>query len=397
VTTEKHTSRLLELLRTASPAQAVLKAHRADRGLADAVRFPFLALVGQVEMKTALILALVNPHVGGVLLIGPRGTGKTTAVRGLVELLPSVQRSLCALGCTPEAVQAGGMDAICPQCAQKLGYGDPLTATDRMRLVELPLNARLEDVIGGVNERMALEQQKVQLERGILSHADQNLLYCDEVNLLDDTIVNAILDAAAQGHYTVRRGPLSNTYRARLVLIGSMNPEEGNLRPQIMDRFGLRVVVSGLADPQERLAGARAVQAFSANRYEFAGRFVEATQLVADEISAARARLPQVTVTPEAEQATLDLVSRLQIQSLRAEIVTLQAARARAAADERLTANVADVVAVAPMALRLRFSPFIAQYAEVHQKEQAVIQEAIDALGLPSRASQDEEVAHEPA
>jgi magnesium chelatase subunit I len=104
-----------------------------------------------------------------------------------------------------------------------------------------------------------------------------------------------------------------------------------------------------------------------------------------------------VTVTPEAEQATLDLVSRLQIQSLRAEIVTLQAARARAAADERLTANVADVVAVAPMALRLRFSPFIAQYAEVHQKEQAVIQEAIDALGLPSRASQDEEVAHEPA
>jgi magnesium chelatase subunit I len=388
MTVEKPSSQLLQLLEETSPAQAVLRASRADRGLADAVRFPFLALVGQVEMKTALILSLVNPHLGGVLLIGPRGTGKTTAVRGLVELLPPVQRSACALGCTPEAAAAGGMDAICPQCAKKLGQGDPITAPDRMRLIDLPLNARLEDVVGGIDERLALEQQKIRLERGILSYADHNLLYVDEVNLLDDAIANAILDAAAQGYYTVRRGPLTNTYRARLTLIGSMNPEEGNLRPQIMDRFGLRVVVRGLTDVEKRLEVTRRVQAFDTNRYEFIARFAEATIEVADEITKARERLPQVKLTKEAERAALELAHKLQIQSLRAEIVTLQAARARAASDARDTAGVTDVAAVAPMALRLRYSPFIAAYVQGRQEEETAIQRAIDELEPSAEAGE---------
>jgi magnesium chelatase subunit I len=371
---------LLELLERANPARAVLKASRQEKGVGDAVRFPLLALVGQAEMKTALIMALVNPNLGGVLLIGPRGTGKTTAVRGLVDLLPTVERSLCPEGCTPEAAEAGGMDAICPECAQKLGYGEPLTAPDRMRLLELPLNARLEDVVGGVNERLALEQRKVRLERGILSYAHQNLLYVDEVNLLDDVIVNAILDAAAQGYYTVRRGPMANTYQARLTLIGSMNPEEGRLRPQILDRFGLRVAVSGLTDPAERLEATRRVQAFHANRYAFAGRFADATLQVAEEVNSARQRFSRVQIAPEAEQAALALVRSLQIQSMRAEIVTLQAARARAALDERDVADVGDVTAVAPMTLRLRYSAFIDDYVQARQKEEGSIKEAIEAV-----------------
>jgi magnesium chelatase subunit I len=354
------------------------------------MRYPYLAVVGQVEMKTALILSLINPHLGGVLLIGPRGTGKTTAVRGLIDLLPNIQRSTCPLGCTPEAAEAGGMDAICRECAQKLGHGEPITAPDRMRLIELPLNARLEDIVGGINERLALEQQKIRLERGILSYADQNLLYVDEVNLLDDAIANAILDAAAQGYYTVRRGPLANTYRARLTLVGSMNPEEGNLRPQIMDRFGLRVIVRGLADVEERLEVTRRVGAFAANGYDFAGRFAEATLQVAEEINQARERLPRVTVTPEAERVALALAGKLHIESLRAEIVTVQAARARAAADEREVAGVADVAAVAPMALRLRYSPFIAEYAKSRQDEDAAIREALEALEPPGAASEAE-------
>jgi magnesium chelatase subunit I len=378
------TSQLLQLLEKGDPAKAVLRAPLPDRGTTDIARFPFLAVVGQAEMKCALILTLINPLIGGVLLIGPRGTGKTTAVRGLVDLLPTVERSMCPRGCTPEAAEAGGMDAICPECAQKLGHGEPLTARDRMRLIELPLNSRLEDVIGGINERVALEQKKVRLERGILSYADTNLLYVDEVNLLEDTIVNAILDAAAQGYYTVRRGPLTNTYRSRFVLIGSMNPEEGKLRPQIMDRFGLRVVVGGLTDVEERREGVRRVQAFAANPYGFTVHLAAATAQVAEDVRAARERLPQVTVSPTAEEAALQLVNQLHIQSLRAEIVLLQSARARAAADERETVSVDDVVAVAPMALRLRFSPFIAKYEEARDREDQAIQEALDVLAITS-------------
>jgi magnesium chelatase subunit I len=337
-------------------------------------------------MKSALILSLINPFIGGVLLIGPRGTGKTTAVRGLTDLMPTVQRSTCAQGCTPEAAEAGGLDAICPSCAKKLGEGEPIMAPDRMRLIELPLNARLEDVIGGINERIALEQQRIRLERGILSFADQNVLYVDEVNLLNDDIVNAILDAAAQGHYTVRRGPLTNTYHARITLVGSMNPEEGSLRPQIMDRFGLRVVVGGLTDMEERREVARRAQAYAKNGYEFAARLAEATWQVAQDIDAARARLQQVTVSPGAENVALELVNQLHVQSLRAEIVMLHAARARAAADEREQANAGDVVAVAPMVLRLRYSPYVSEYIEARSQEDQAIQKAIDVLSLTSDA-----------
>jgi magnesium chelatase subunit I len=221
-------------------------------GLAEVLPFPFLAIVGQHDMKLSLILALINPAIGGVLLIGPRGTGKTTAVRSLVDLLPQVPRSLCYYGCLPEDVEAGGIDAVCPDCARKYAEGEPLAKLDRVRLVELPLNARLEDVVGGLDERASLHD-RMRLHRGLLSQADRNLLYVDEINLLDDDVVDALLDAAAQGSFTVRRGPVSATYWSRFVLVGSMNPEEGRLRPQIQDRFGLRVIVHGLENPAERL------------------------------------------------------------------------------------------------------------------------------------------------
>ena len=355
-------SELLRLLQRHSPAQAVLGAHVGDRGLADEARFPFLALVDQVEMKSALLLTLINPAAGGVLLIGPRGTGKTTAVRGLLDLLPQVQRSTCPNGCDPQAAEVAGMDGVCPDCAAKLIRGESITAPDRMRLIELPLNAKLDDVVGGINERIALEQHKVRLERGLLSMADQNLLYVDEVNLLADDVADAILDAAAQGIYTVRRGPLAATYRARIVLVGSMNPEEGKLRPQIQDRFGLRVLVRGLVDSDNRLEVYRRVSAYQANPHALRAVWAAETLAAAAEIAQARARLPQVKLTPQVERTGMAWVKRLGIDSHRAEIVLFEAARAHAASDGRVQADLSDLRAVAGMALRQRRSRFMDDY-----------------------------------
>lgn len=217
---------ITHLLEVASSRRFLAAVEPGDRGLAESLPFPFLAFVGEGEMKLALLLAIINPAVGGVLLLGPRGTGKTTAVRSLAPLLPSVPRSLCPYGCLPEDIETGGMDAVCPDCARKYGLGEPLTFSDRMKLMELPLNAQLPDVIGGLDERAALHQRH-RLHPGILAQADRNFLYVDEINLLADDITDAILDAAAQGMYTVRRGALAAFYRSRFVLVGSMNPEEG--------------------------------------------------------------------------------------------------------------------------------------------------------------------------
>lgn len=365
-------SKLLDLL-LQSPTYKMRELPEQDFGLAEDEPFPFLGVVGQDEMKLALLLALINPYVGGVLLIGPRGTAKTTAVRALTDLLPNVRRSLCVHGCTEAMAEQEGMAAICTACAEKFGYGQPLTVEDRVRMLELPLNARLEDVVGGINERVALEQQRVRLERGILGHADGQILYIDEVNLLDDVITDAILDAAAQGHYTVRRGPLKLRYRARFMLIGSMNPEEGRLRPQIMDRFGLRTVVKGLEDGEHRFLAYQNALHYRHNPTHFASLYAAETLELAEEVEAARQRLDHVTISDAARQLGVSLVQALQIDSNRADITLFEAARAHAAADEREEVTPADIQAVAMLALRLRRSDHLARYFKDQEQEDEVV------------------------
>ena len=354
-------SRLLEMLNE-SGARRILREPETDLGIAENLPYPFLAIVGQLEMRTALLLSVINPAVGGVLLIGPRGTGKTTAVRSLVDLLPYNE--------IVEEDDAGQDEATASVQYQPV------------RLIELPLNARLEDVVGGINERIAVQQGRVRLERGILARADGNLLYIDEVNLLDDVIVDAILDAAAQGSYTVRRGAMAGTFRSQFVLIGSMNPEEGRLRPQIMDRFGLRVPVQGLLDRQDRLMVYRRVRRFQTNRLRFLAEWMPVTQQAREEVIHARELLKETELDDEAVEVGLALVQQLGIDSHRAEYAMFEAARAYAAGDGRVVADVQDVRAVAPMALRQRRSQFMTDYFDQQQDEDETIRAQIDALAV---------------
>jgi magnesium chelatase subunit I len=376
-----HTFRTLRELVDFVSGKSLTELPQEDSGLAEPLPFPFLAIIGQREMKLALMLGLVNPNLGGILLIGPRGTAKTTAVRSLLDLLPHVERSACHYGCLPEDVETGGITAICPDCAEKYAAGEPLTVSDRARLVELPLNARLEDVIGGIDERAVVTHERMRIRRGILTQADRNLLYIDEVNMLADEIVDAILDAAAQGTYTVRRGPVSATYRARFLLIGSMNPEEGRLRPQILDRFGLRVIVKGLEKQTDRLEAYRRVQAYLANPRQMIAQFAEEIQAASEEIQAARQRLRDVTIPDRVANPAIKLVQKMGIDSLRAEITWFESARAHAAADGRTRVTTDDLKTVAPMALRLRRSPFMTEYINNQQGEEEELGTLLNTLG----------------
>jgi magnesium chelatase subunit I len=367
---------LKDLIETVSGKKWAETQAQQDSGIAEVLPFPFLAIVGQVEMKYALLLALVNPAIGGVLLIGPRGTGKTTAIRGLVDLVPEVPRSLCYYGCLPEDIEAGGIDAVCPNCAQKYAKGEPLAVMDKVRLVELPLNARLEDVIGVVDQE-SVDLQRLRLNRGILGRADRNLLLVDEVNLLSDDVVDAILDAASYGSYTVRRGAAAATYRARFVLIGTMNPEEGRLRPQIMDRFGLRLVVRGLDDIDQRSEAFKRVQAYLANPRQVMLEYSDETRIAQAEIQIARDILPDVKIPEQVSRYGLDMIKQLNIDSLRAEITLFESSRAFAALDNRKEVSMEDVNIIAPMALRMRRSKFIEDYLSDQDQEENQIKNVV--------------------
>lgn len=376
----KKTSLLLQLLHDAG-SDRILEMKTPDLGFAEHRPYPFLAIVGQVEMRTALLLSVINPAIGGVLLIGSRGIAKTTAVRSLSGILPDVEVSDCEEGVLPEDMKHPDAEFLYPDCYEKFKKNEPISHYEPVKLVELPLNARLEDVVGGINERVAVQRNTIRLERGILARADNNILYIDEVNLLDDQIVDAILDAAAQGSYTVRRGAMVGTYRSKFVLIGSMNPEEGRLRPQILDRFGLRVNVRGLSTVEERLEVYKRVRAYRANPTQFIKQWDDATQEALVDVVYARELLKETVVDDEALQLGLKLVQSLKIDSTRAEYTMFEAARAHAAADGRKMATTDDIRVVAPMALRQRRSEFMANFVDMQEAEDKQITQLFNTIG----------------
>jgi magnesium chelatase subunit I len=379
---QEKSSALLRILRDYSYKQ-ITEAPEPDLGLAEHRPFPFLAIVGQAEMRTALLLAVVNPAIGGVLLIGPRGTGKTTAVRSITGILPHIEVSDCEETVLPEDLEAlDPEDAkyLYPDCYDKWQRGEEISHYEAVSLVELPLNARIEDVVGGINERAAVHRNLIRVERGILSRADNNLLYVDEVNLLDDQIVDVILDAAAQGSYRVRRGAVVGTYRSRFVLVGSMNPEEGRLRPQILDRFGLRVNVRGIMTTDERAEIYNRVRAYKRNPSKFIREWEAETSATQDEVLVARELLKVTELSDEAFKLGLELVNQLDIDSHRAEYTMFEAARAYCAADGRTKVNVDDIRAVAAMSLRQRRSEFMVNFFENQAEEDKQINQVLDKM-----------------
>jgi magnesium chelatase subunit I len=379
---EQKSSALLRILSDYSYKQ-ITEAPEPDLGLAEHRPFPFLAIVGQAEMRTALLLAVVNPAVGGVLLIGPRGTGKTTAVRSITGILPHIEVSDCEDDVLPEdlaALDPEDAKNLYPDCYDKWQRNEPISHYEAVKLVELPLNARIDDVVGGINERAAVHRNLIRVERGILSRADNNILYVDEVNLLDDQIVDVILDAASQGNYTVRRGAVVGTYRSRFVLVGSMNPEEGRLRPQILDRFGLRVNVRGIMSSDERADIYHRVRAFRRNPTKFIREWEAETAATQDEVLVARELLKVTEISEEAFKVGLDLVNQLDIDSHRAEYTMFEAARAYCAADSRTVVTVDDIKAVAALALRQRRSEFMVNFFENQAEEDKQILHLLDEL-----------------
>ncbi|MFN2452480.1 MAG: ATP-binding protein, partial [Candidatus Dormibacteria bacterium] len=256
---------------------------------------PFTSLVGQEQMKQALLLNAVNPSIGGVLIRGEKGTAKSTAVRALARLLPAQDVVAgCRFGCDP-----GQADLLCFECRGRLGDAAQLVAVERrMRVVELPINASEDRVVGAIDIEAAIKEGSKRFEPGVLAEAHRNILYVDEVNLLDDHLVDVLLDAAAMGVNVVEREGISVDHPSRFILVGTMNPEEGELRPQLLDRFGLCVDVVGLTSLAARV---RVLEQEHRREHDASGL---AAGSAADEqrlragIAQARDLLPLVETTP---------------------------------------------------------------------------------------------------
>jgi magnesium chelatase subunit I len=319
--------------------------------------FPFTAIVGQEPMRQALVLNAINPAIGGVLIRGEKGTAKSTAVRALARLLPQQDVVVgCLFGCPPEPGEQQ-----CADCSTRSAGGEELPREPRqMRVVELPINASEDRVVGSIDIEAAIKTGEKRFEPGVLAEANRNILYVDEVNLLDDHIVDVLLDAAAMGLNTVEREGVSVSHPARFILVGTMNPEEGDLRPQLLDRFGLCVDVAGIRDVAQRVEIVERREEFEEDPEAFALRYQAQETAEADRISRAIRTLPDVEIDRDILVGIAALGIELEVDGHRADIVTRKSAQALAAYEDRDRATFDDVERVAPAVLAHRVRPSVA-------------------------------------
>lgn len=347
--------------------------------------FPFTAIVGQETLKLCLLLNAVDPRVGGVLIRGEKGTAKSTAVRALAAVLPEIDVvEQCRFGCSPAEPTSW-----CDECRERRETG-PLPKTKRAaRVVELPVSATEDRLIGTLDFERALKQGERAFQPGLLADANRAILYVDEVNLLDDHLVDTLLDAAAMGVNTVEREGVSFAHPARFILVGTMNPEEGEIRPQLLDRFGLCVEVAAVREPEARVEIMRRRHAFDEDATGFSRDWSDAEDEIRTTIAHARLRLPTVKTPEEILYAIADLSIRAGVDGHRADTVMARAAAALAAVENRSECSLSDVERVAPFVLahRLRSRPF----DEVGADSESLRQALVRALGGHEDTSQTEQ------
>ncbi len=310
--------------------------------------FPFTALVNQEEMKTALILNVIDPSIGGLLIMGEKGTAKSTAVRALAELLPELETVQdCPYNCDPDGM-------LCTECREHLpSHGHLHREKRKMRVVELPLGVTEDRLVGTLDIEHAIRRGEKRFEPGILADANRNFLYVDEVNLLEDHIVDLLLDSAAMGVNTVEREGVSFVHPARFILVGTMNPEEGDLRPQLLDRFGLCVNVTGVKDKTQRIEILRRKASFDNNPEAFLGLWEEEQRKLAENIVAAREKVNSIQVDNVLEKIVA-VTASLSLDGHRADIVMMKTARALAAFRGLTTIRQEEIRDASWLALRHR-------------------------------------------
>ena len=317
--------------------------------------YPFSAIVGQTEMKLALLVAAVDPTIGGVLVFGDRGTGKSTAVRSLAALLPHMKVVAdCRYGCDPDAAVG-----LCPECQARKAKGPLKSRLVDVPVVDLPLGATEDRVIGALDLERALAHGEKTFEPGLLARSHRGFLYVDEVNLLEDHLVDVLLDVAASGENVVEREGLSVRHPAKFVLVGSGNPEEGELRPQLLDRFGLSVEVKTPTDLAARIEVVRRRDAFERDRDAFMASWEKQESAVRRQIVGGRRRLPDMKVPDATVERAAQLCMALGTDGLRGELTLIRAARALAALESAKSVDATHLRRIAAPALhhRLRRSP----------------------------------------
>ena len=318
--------------------------------------YPFTAIVGQEKMKEALILNIINPSLGGVLIRGEKGTAKSILVRALANLLAEREENSCEFHCEPDKI-----DDYCPQCNEKYLKGEKIEKhKSTMKVINLPISATEDRVVGTLDIEHAIKTGEKKFEKGLLAQSNRNILYVDEINLLDDHIVDVLLDSAAMGVNTIEREGISYSHPAKFVLVGTMNPEEGDLRPQLLDRFGLVVDVIGERETSKRVEVIKRRLDFEAEPEKFIKKYLVEEEELKNRIENSKKRLNNIKCSDEIYELAAKISIVLNVDGHRADIAVVKTAITIAAFENREEVIKEDMLRAAVLALphRMRKTPF---------------------------------------